>query len=117
MLGEGDDADKIQSIVITSPGRGYKTNPEVIVNGTATAIAVLGEGSNADQVQLITITDAGSNYESAPTISIAAPTQGINAIATAVLDTGPSRLAALLQLKATSPELFDHDTIRLTQSE
>ena len=77
----------VYSIAVTNGGSGYTTTaPLVTITGggasrAATATATVASG----KVTAITITDNGANFTSVPTVSIAAPTTGTAATATATL--------------------------------
>jgi hypothetical protein len=89
-----DQAGAITGIVITSGGTGYTTAPTATLAnlGTPGTAPVLGAVTIAGStITGITVTNAGSGYgTTAPAITIAPPTSGTTATATAVIPTNIS---------------------------
>ncbi len=88
----------VQSIIVTNPGAGYTSRPNVTIdppadpNGVqATAIAIMGDTDNNgqnDNVVSILITNPGSGYTNVPNITIDPPTGQNPTQATAVAQAG-----------------------------
>jgi hypothetical protein len=86
----------IASFTVLSGGSGYDPfNPPVVTisggggSGAAGVAVVTG-----DAVTSITLTNAGSGYTSIPTVTIAAPSPGVQATASAVLEDCPEFLGS-----------------------
>ena len=63
----------IGSIVITDPGAGYTSTPEIIITGggaTTQATATAAIDGDTGRVLVITVTDGGSGYTTTPTVTI-----------------------------------------------
>ena len=60
--------DAVSNIVITDGGTGYTDPPQVIIDGNATAVAVL----HATTLDRIEVTNPGENYTANPVVNIAA---------------------------------------------
>jgi hypothetical protein len=90
------------SVTVTSGGSGYDSNnpPAVTVSGGGGSGATASANVSGGQVVSIYVSQSGRGYTSTPTITIAAPSVGSTATATAVVATG-----ALL---------IREDTIRIT---
>jgi hypothetical protein len=92
----------VKSIYITDPGFGYTSIPTVQFetndgNGSG-ASAVAGIGTTGS-VGIITVSALGSNYVIPPTITFSAPSSGVTAIGTAVLNS-QNKLSAIRIINA-----------------
>jgi hypothetical protein len=85
-----DGGGRVILITVDDGGSGYTSTPSVNLSGGggngATASAILSNGA----VSIITVDDGGSSYTSAPTVTIASPSFGTTATATASVTSGES---------------------------
>jgi hypothetical protein len=77
----------ITGIVIGTAGSGYTSAPTVSISGNGNGATVGTVTISASSITGITVTNPGSGYTSAPTITVAAPTTGVTATATATIST------------------------------
>ena len=81
--------DRVQSVTVTEPGRGYRRPPTVTFSPDRAGNRATGTATMQYQnVGSVTITNGGSGYPSAPTVTFSAPTSGTTATGTAKLAEG-----------------------------
>jgi hypothetical protein len=108
ILSSGGPADFVQTIAVANQGSGYTTPPTVFITGGGGSGAVAQATVIGGKIVGIAVTNGGSDYTSAPTITMAAPNNGSQATAVAVLGTVSAfngtadRQHSLIKLTSTS---------------
>ena len=110
-----DAAGEVVGFVVTDPGSGYVTEPQVMLSGGggsgATATADLfgpEEDAAGGTVTAVIVTDPGSGYVTAPTVTFSGG-GGSGATATATLDTAAEdRKPITITVAGTSSKLSGH---------
>ena len=81
--------DRVQSVTVTEPGRGYRRPPTVTFSPDSEGDRATGSATMQYQnVGSVTLTNRGSGYPSAPTVTFSAPASGTTATGTARLAVG-----------------------------
>jgi len=108
LLSNGGQADFVQSIAVASQGSGYTGPPTVVITGGGGSGATAQATVVGGKVVGIAVTNGGTDYTSPPTITMAAPANGSQATAVAVLGTvsafngTATRQHSLIKLTSTS---------------
>jgi len=111
------ETGELKSVTVTNQGSGYTAVPSVSVTGGggtgAVLSATLGSNTSSGKVIRIDIVNPGSGYNSVPTITIASPSSGVTATATATVENNIDKVESYGDnntFKAESVEILFSET-------